>query len=117
GLGSPTGKKWERVAAEPALPKYAICNADESEPGTFKDRVVLEYLPHLVVEGLLLGGLCVGAEKGIVYLRHEYSREQVSLERALARAREMGVLGPDACGSGRPFDIEVFVSPGAYILG
>jgi NADH:ubiquinone oxidoreductase subunit F (NADH-binding)/NADH:ubiquinone oxidoreductase subunit E len=117
GAGFPTGKKWELVAAEPALPKYAICNADESEPGTFKDRVVLEQLPHLVVEGLLLGGLCVGAEQGIVYLRHEYAREQASLERALARARQMGVLGPDAAGSGRPFDIEVFVSPGGYILG
>ena len=117
GAGFPTGMKWELVAQEEATPKYVICNADESEPGTFKDRVILEELPHLVIEGMLLAGLTTGAERGIVYIRHEYVKERVALERELVRARDAGVLGADAAGSGRAFDIEIFVSPGGYILG
>ncbi len=117
GAGFPAGLKWELVAREKVGPKYVICNADESEPGTFKDRVVLEELPHLVIEGVLLAGLTVGAEQAIVYLRHEYSRERQALESAIDRARRAGVLGDNAAGSGRPFDIEIFMSPGGYILG
>ena len=117
GAGFPTGKKWELVRGEPAEPKYVICNADESEPGTFKDRVILEELPHLVIEGMLLAGLTVGAERGIVYLRHEYAREGRALQAAIDEARACGALGPDAVGSGRAFDVEIFVSPGGYILG
>ena len=117
GAGFPTGLKWELVAKQPAQPKYVVCNADESEPGTFKDRVILEELPHLVIEGMLLAGLTIGAERGFVYLRHEYAREQQSLETAITQAREAGVLGDDAAGSGRAFDLEIFVSPGGYILG
>ena len=117
GAGFPTGRKWELVAAEPVAPKYVICNADESEPGTFKDRVILEQLPHLVLEGMVLAGLSIGAESGIVYLRHEYTRERRILERAIHRARELGVLGDNAAGSGKRFDVEIFVSPGGYILG
>ncbi|MEX0703621.1 MAG: NADH-ubiquinone oxidoreductase-F iron-sulfur binding region domain-containing protein [Planctomycetales bacterium] len=117
GAGFPTGRKWELVAAEPAMPKYVICNADESEPGTFKDRVILEELPHLVIEGMLLAALTIGAERGIVFLRHEYTRERKALERALHDARTRGILGENAAGSGRAFDVENFVSPGGYILG
>ncbi len=117
GAGFPTGRKWELVAAQPAEPKYVICNADESEPGTFKDRVILEELPHLVIEGLLLAGLTIGAEQGIVFLRHEYTREHHALETALKEARLKGILGPNAAGSGRKFDMEIFLSPGGYILG
>lgn len=117
GAGFPTGKKWELVAAQSQRPKYVICNADESEPGTFKDRAILSQLPHLVVEGMLLAGLTVGAERGIIYLRHEYAPEQAALESALLRARQAGILGEDAAGSGKPFDVEIFVSPGGYILG
>ena len=117
GAGFPTGVKWELVAKEKSSPKYVICNADESEPGTFKDREILHHLPHLVIEGMLLAGLTVGAEAGIIYLRHEYAREQAYLEAALSRARAAGVLGENAAGSGRRFEIEVFVSPGGYILG
>ena len=117
GAGFPTGLKWELVAAEAAARKYVICNADESEPGTFKDRVILEELPHLVIEGMLLAGLTVGAEQGIVYLRHEYTKERKALEAAIADARTRGVLGENAAGSGSRFDIEVFLSPGGYILG
>lgn len=117
GAGFPTGRKWDLVRAQPSETKYVICNADESEPGTFKDRVILQELPFLVVEGLLLAGLTVGAESGIVYIRHEYDRERASLEAAIEQARRRGILGADAAGSGRTFDIEVFVSPGGYILG
>lgn len=117
GAGFPTGLKWELVAAEPASPKYVICNADESEPGTFKDRVVLEELPHLVIEGMLLAGLTLRAEQGIVYLRHEYTKEHKALAAAISDARQRGVLGENASGSGNTFDIEVFLSPGGYILG
>ncbi len=117
GAGFPTGRKWDMVRSTPAVPKYVICNADESEPGTFKDRVILEQLPHLVVEGMLLAALTVGAEHGIIYLRHEYGAAHEALEAELATARQRGVLGDNAAGSGRPFNIEIFVSPGGYILG
>ncbi|MED5398986.1 MAG: NADH-ubiquinone oxidoreductase-F iron-sulfur binding region domain-containing protein [Planctomycetota bacterium] len=117
GAGFPTGRKWELVAAESSDTKYVICNADESEPGTFKDRMLLATLPHLVIEGMVLAGLTVGAARGIVFLRHEYSIEQEALETAILDARARGVLGPDAAGSGRPFEIEIFTSPGGYILG
>ncbi|MFN0197298.1 MAG: NAD(P)H-dependent oxidoreductase subunit E [Planctomycetaceae bacterium] len=117
GAGFPTGQKWEMVARESSQPKYVICNADESEPGTFKDREILSQVPHLVIEGMLLAGLTVGAEQGIIYLRHEYLPEKEAIDAALQAARERKILGDNAAGSGKPFDIEVFVSPGGYILG
>ncbi|MBK8255989.1 MAG: NAD(P)H-dependent oxidoreductase subunit E [Polyangiaceae bacterium] len=117
GAGFPTGVKWDLVSKEAAQPKYVVCNADESEPGTFKDRVVLEEMPHLVVEGMALAGLVVGAEKGIVFIRHEYVAERIALAREIESARARGALGVDIFGSGRRFDVEIFVSPGGYILG
>ena len=117
GAGFPTGKKWELVSRESADVKYVICNADESEPGTFKDRVILEEAPHLVLEGMLLAGLTVDAELGIIYIRHEYEAARLSLEREIERALECGALGENASGSGCTFNIEIFVSPGGYILG
>ncbi len=117
GAGFPTGLKWEIVSKENSETKYVICNADESEPGTFKDREILRHLPHLVLEGMLLAGLTIGSETGIVYIRHEYGPEREFLEAAIQRAYELGILGEDAAGSGQRFDIEVFVSPGGYILG
>jgi NADH:ubiquinone oxidoreductase subunit F (NADH-binding) len=117
GAGFPTGRKWGLVRAETATPKYVVCNADESEPGAFKDRVILEELPHLVIEGIALGALAVGAEEGWIYLRHEYVRPREQLQRAIDAAYASGVLGDDVCGSGRRFDLRVFVSPGGYILG
>jgi formate dehydrogenase/NADH-quinone oxidoreductase subunit F len=117
GAGFPTGAKWELVRAAQGAPKYAICNADESEPGTFKDRQILATQPHLVLEGLLLGMAVVGAEQGWVFIRHEYSPEEHVLRAEIAALRAAGVIGPDACGSGRTLDVEVFVSPGGYILG
>ncbi len=104
GAGFPTAQKWALVRAAPGSPKYVVCNADESEPGTFKDRVILEELPELVLEGMWLAARVVGAEKTIVYLRHEYERAARSLEAALAAADP-------------PFPTEIFVSPGGYIMG
>ena len=117
GAGFPTGLKWKLVRAETKGPKYVVCNADESEPGTFKDRVIMEDLAHLVVEGMALGAFVVGADQGIIYLRHEYGRAREALERELERARSSGWLGSDILESGFDFDVEVFVSPGGYILG
>ncbi len=117
GAGFPTGLKWKLVRSEEARPKYVVCNADESEPGTFKDRVIMEELPHLVVEGIALGAFVVGAEKGIIYLRHEYGRAKAALEAELDRARASGLLGSGVLGSDFSLEIEIFVSPGGYILG
>lgn len=117
GAGFPTGKKWELVAGTDDPVKYAICNADESEPGTFKDRQILADQPHLVLEGLLLGMAVVGAEQGYVFIRHEYGPEERVLHAEIEALRAAGVIGPDACGSGRRLDLEIFVSPGGYILG
>ena len=117
GAGFPTGVKWELVAGETGPTKYVICNADESEPGTFKDRVILEQLPHLVLEGMLLAGLTTGAEQGIVFIRLEYGPERERLQAAIDDASQRGLLGENIAGSGRRFDIEIFVSPGGYILG
>ena len=110
GAGFPTARKWSLVAAESATSKHVICNADESEPGTFKDREILHDLPHLVIEGMVLAGHCVGASRGTVFIRHEYEAERLRLTAAIEQARQAGALGND-------FDIDVFVSPGGYILG
>ncbi|HET7016811.1 MAG TPA: NAD(P)H-dependent oxidoreductase subunit E [Streptosporangiaceae bacterium] len=117
GAGFPTGRKWDLVAAQEATPKYVICNADESEPGTFKDREILATQPHLVLEGMLLGMLAVGASEGWVFIRHEYDPEEQVVRREIESLRDAGLIGPDAAGSGRPLSVEVFTSPGGYILG
>ncbi len=116
GAGFPTGRKWELVRAEPSTPKYVVCNADESEPGAFKDRVILEELPHLVIEGMALGALAIGAERGWIYIRHEYQRARDLLQKAIDAAYAAGVLGNSVCGSDLRFDLKIFVSPGGYIL-
>jgi NADH:ubiquinone oxidoreductase subunit F (NADH-binding) len=110
GAGFPTGTKWELVAGQEATPKYAICNADESEPGTFKDRQIMAEQPHLVLEGLLLGMWVTGAEEGWVFVRHEYAPEEAVLRAEIERLRTAGLVGP-----GR--QVDVFTSPGGYILG
>ena len=117
GAGFPTGVKWETVAAQPAEPRYVICNADESEPGTFKDRQILANQPHLVIEGMLVAMLAAGAEQGWLFIRHEYGPEEQLVRAELERARGAGLLGPDVLGSGRQLEIDVFTSPGGYILG
>jgi formate dehydrogenase beta subunit len=124
GAGFPAGRKWELVAAQQATPKYVICNADESEPGTFKDRQILAEQPHLVLEGLLLGMAVVGAEEGWVFIRHEYGQEEAVIRREIDALRAAGLVGENAGGSseggragGRQLSVEVFTSPGGYILG
>ncbi len=117
GAGFPAGRKWDLVAAQAATPKYAICNADESEPGTFKDRQILAGQPHLVLEGMLLGMLATGAEEGWVFIRHEYGPEEAVVRREIARLRAARLAGPDVLGTGRRLSVEVFTSPGGYILG
>jgi formate dehydrogenase beta subunit len=117
GAGFPAGRKWDLVAAQEATPKYVICNADESEPGTFKDREILATQPHLVLEGLLLGMVAVGAEEGWVFIRHEYGPEEAVIRREIERLDAAGLIGPDARGTGRSLSVEVFTSPGGYILG
>jgi NADH:ubiquinone oxidoreductase subunit F (NADH-binding) len=111
GAGFPTGTKWELVAKQEATPKYAICNADESEPGTFKDRQILAEQPHLVYEGLVLGMLATGCSEGWVFIRHEYEPEEEVLREELERLRGLGLL--DEAG----VSVDIFTSPGGYILG
>ncbi|MDT7614180.1 MAG: formate dehydrogenase beta subunit [Pseudonocardiales bacterium] len=111
GAGFPTGQKWDLVrGTQPGSTKYVICNADESEPGTFKDRQILATQPHLVLEGLLLGMAVVGAEEGWVFVRHEYGPEEHVLRAEIDALRAAGLVGP-----GR--QVDVFVTPGGYILG
>ena len=117
GAGFPAGRKWDLVAAQAATPKYVICNADESEPGTFKDREILATQPHLVLEGTLLGMLAVGAEEGWIFIRHEYGPEEAVIRQEIEWLRAAGLAGPDAAGTGRRLSVEVFTSPGGYILG
>lgn len=117
GAGFPTGKKWALVQEQPRPEKYVICNADESEPGTFKDALILRDQPHLVVEGMLLAGITVGATAGIIFLRHEYEQERQKLQQEIDRARAAGLIGPNAFGRDKPFELTLFVSPGGYILG
>lgn len=117
GAAFPMGVKWAAVAGSPVAERYVVCNADESEPGTFKDRVILEGDPFAVVEALTIAGLTVGAARGYVYIRGEYPLAAQRLERALDAARETGMLGADIAGSGRGFDIEIRVGGGAYICG
>jgi len=117
GAGFPTGLKWEFTAKAEGENKAVVCNADEGEPGNFKDRLILEGDPHQVIEGMIIAGFCVGANKGYLYIRGEYHQSVAHTERAIAVAREMGLLGKDIMGSGFDFDIEVFKGAGAYICG
>lgn len=117
GAAFPTGVKWEGAAVAPGPEKYFVCNADESEPGAFKDRVLLEGDPHKVIEGMIIGAYAIGARTGYLYLRGEYTRAFEIVRRALADARQAGFLGEDILGSGFAFDIELRQGAGAYICG
>lgn len=117
GAGFPTGVKWEIVRNAWGEPKYVICNADESEPGTFKDRVILQKFPYLVIEGMLIGARVVGAQKGFIFIRHEYSQEKEILEEALQICRSRGIIGSNLLDSDFSFDLEIFESAGGYICG
>ncbi|MDH4117099.1 MAG: NAD(P)H-dependent oxidoreductase subunit E, partial [Acidimicrobiia bacterium] len=117
GAAFPAGVKWESVRKQPTGPKYVVCNADESEPGTFKDRVVLEGDPFAVIEALTIAGFSTGATKGFIYIRGEYPLATERQRTAVAAARNAGLLGDDVAGAGFAFDIEVRRGQGAYICG
>jgi len=118
GAGFPTGMKWEFTRAAEGDRRFLICNADEGEPGTFKDRVILTERPDLLFEGMTVGGYAIGAEEGLVYLRAEYAYLRGFLEHVLAERREQGLLGKSVCGrEGLNFDIRIQMGAGAYICG
>ena len=117
GAAFPTGRKWAAVAAQPEQPHYTVCNADESEPGTFKDRVLMEEDPYAIVEAMTIEGFASGSARGFLYLRAEYPLSAARMAHALATARAAGYLGDDVLGSGFSFDIEVRRGAGAYICG
>jgi len=117
GAAFPTGLKWELTRKSDGDNKSIICNADEGEPGNFKDRLILEGDPHSVIEAIIIAGYAVGAKMGYVYIRGEYHQSVSHLELALVKAREMGFLGKDIFGSGFDFDIQVFKGAGAYVCG
>jgi len=117
GAAFPTGVKWEGAAKAPGTEKYVICNADESEPGTFKDRILLIDDPHRTIEGMLIAGYAIGASRGYIYIRAEYPYILPVLEHALNEARETNLLGENILGSGFSFDIELRLGAGAYICG
>src|SRR5258708_20458721 len=117
GAGFPTLKKWAAVRGAPGDVKYIVCNADESEPGTFKDRELMRRTPHLLIEGMLLAGLITGAKQGYIYIRHEYHEEKEVLQEAINHAYEQELLGSNILGSGLSFPLEISVSPGGYIQG
>ena len=117
GAAFPTGRKWDAVARNPVRPHYLVCNADESEPGTFKDRIVMEEDPFAVIEALTIAGYATGSEQGYIYLRGEYPLAWQRLTGAIEQARAHGLLGDDVMGSGFRFDVELCKGAGAYICG
>ncbi|MFF8938181.1 NAD(P)H-dependent oxidoreductase subunit E [Streptomyces paradoxus] len=117
GAAFPTGRKWQATASQPDRPHYLVCNADESEPGTFKDRVLMEGDPYALVEAMTIAGYATGAHRGYLYLRGEYPRALRLLGHAIGQARARGLLGDDVLGQGYAFDIEIRRGAGAYICG
>ena len=117
GAGFPTSMKWDLVRKQSDPVKFVVCNADESEPGTIKDRFIMTHLPHLVIEGMIIAGLVTGASRGILYIRHEYAMQEELLGEEIRRCYHARLLGKKILGSELDFDLEVFVSPGGYICG
>ncbi|RKX35804.1 MAG: NADH-quinone oxidoreductase subunit NuoF [Thermotogae bacterium] len=117
GAGFPTGLKWEFTARASADQKYIVCNADEGEPGTFKDRLIMEGDPHSVVESMIIAGYATGATKGYIYIRGEYYGSVDNIRKAIQDAYECGLLGKDILGSGFSFDLSVRLGAGAYVCG
>ncbi len=117
GAGFPTGMKWSFVPKDSPKTKYVVCNADESEPGTFKDRYLMERDPHALIEGMLIAGFALGSTTGYIYTRGEYRYLIDIMDVALAEAREAGILGDNVMGSGFKMDIHTHTGAGAYICG
>jgi formate dehydrogenase iron-sulfur subunit len=117
GAAFPTGIKWKTVLDQPIAPKYVTCNADEGDSGTFSDRMIMEGDPFVLIEGMTIAAIAVGATHGFIYLRVEYPHARRTLEEALAGAYARGYLGGDVLGSGKAFDLELRIGAGAYICG
>jgi len=117
GAGFPTGLKWEFTAKASGDQKYVLCNADEGEPGTFKDRLIMEGDPHSLIEGMIIAGYAVGATKGYIYIRGEYYGSIDTIRKAIEDAYEYGFLGENILGSGFSFDLSVRLGAGAYVAG
>ncbi|MBI5352900.1 MAG: NADH-quinone oxidoreductase subunit NuoF [Chloroflexi bacterium] len=117
GAGFPVGRKWRFVASEKRTPRYIVCNADESEPLIFKDRVLMETNPHQLLEGIVIAGYACGASEAWIYIRGEYEHQARRLERAIDQAKAKNLLGKNILGSGFSFDIHVHRGAGAYICG
>lgn len=117
GAAFPAGRKWAAARASTGFPKNIVCNADEAEPGTFKDRVILEEDPFALVESMTIAAFAVGAELGFIYLRGEYPLAEARMQHAIDQARSRGLLGPDVMGAGFAFDIEIRRGGGAYVCG
>jgi formate dehydrogenase iron-sulfur subunit len=117
GAAFPAGIKWKTVLGAPGSQKYVVCNADEGDSGTFSDRMLMEGDPFVLIEGMTISGLAVGATQGYIYLRWEYPQAKIALEAAIAAARAAGYLGADIQGSGKGFELEVRMGAGAYICG
>jgi NADH:ubiquinone oxidoreductase subunit F (NADH-binding)/NADH:ubiquinone oxidoreductase subunit E len=117
GAGKPMLRKLKQTMDTPSERKFVVANADESEPGTLKDREIMLNLPHCLVEGMALVALTIGAQQGYIYIRHEYKQQADFLRQEIAVAKQAGLLGKNVLGSGRDFELEVFVSPGGYVMG
>src|SRR5436189_3024562 len=117
GAGFPTGMKWSFLAKPEGVARYLVCNADESEPGTFKDRYLMEFIPHLLIEGMIVSSFALGSNVSYIYMRGEFRWLIKIVEKAIAEAKANGFLGKNILGSG--YDLELYVQPGAgaYICG
>ncbi|MGQ0811216.1 MAG: NADH-quinone oxidoreductase subunit NuoF, partial [Nitrospiraceae bacterium] len=117
GAGFPTGTKWDKVLHHRIKERYFVCNAGEHEPGTFKDRYLLKHAPHQLVEGCLIASFTVQAKASFIYVNHEYHEEQDNLKRAIAQAKEQGLMGNNILGAGVDLDLELFSGHGSYVAG
>ena len=117
GAAFPTGLKWEFTRKESEELKYLVCNADEGEPGTFKDRVILKNNPHLLVESMIIAGYAIGAKEGLIYIRGEYFEEIELLKKAIEEAKERGFIGDNILGLGFTYDLRVYPGAGSYVCG
>src|SRR6187399_2512018 len=117
GAGFPAGMKWSFLDRKSEKPRYLVCNADESEPGTFKDRYLMEHIPHLLVEGMILSSFALGSKTSYIYIRGEYKWIVKILEKAVAEAKNAGFLGKNILGSGYDLELYIHNGAGAYICG
>ena len=117
GAGFPAGIKWDTTMRAAGDRKYVVCNADEGDSGTFADRMIMEGDPFLLIEGMTIAGIGIGASRGYIYLRSEYPHARIALEAAIASARRVGLIGANVAGSGKPFELEVRVGAGSYVCG